>query len=162
MTFPESLPQENRFTAIPATLGDLPDLLALEEEAFPTGERWSEDIFKEELARRPEGIKILKDGNKIIGYFEVEHESRDGIHVGDIGSIAVSNDYRGQGIGEYLLKTAISTLKSQGVSLIRAKTRYNNVEMLNLLGRFEFKRVGATPNYYRSGHDSVDFEMRLR
>lgn len=152
-----------------ATKKDLHDILRLEREAFHPGiEEWSKKDFIEEFELRPEGIKVARIGKKVVGYIQFGQDDPDLQEMqkeiqensGYIGSIAVFKKYHKNGIGEFLLQTAIDALKSKNVPTIFARTRCNNMEMQNLLLKMGFKKFGETYNYYGLGQNSINLELK--
>src|SRR5258708_35007614 len=94
---------------------DIPSLLELEKQAFPI-DHWSEEVFNRELADNPDCIRVMKQNGVIIGYIYTEiHDvtlangSKE--RVGEIGSIAVLEDFRGKGLGEKLFRYGIAKLQ---------------------------------------------------
>ena len=86
-------------------------------------------------------------------------EERDGIVVGYVGSqssppeadvmnVAVSPDYRRQGIGESLMIALGEALASKGIETLTLEVRASNEGAISLYNRLGYEEVGRRPNYY--------------
>lgn len=156
MSFLELPRGENCFTAECARMSDLPDLLMLEREAFPI-DGWEPKVFIKELEKRPDGIKVVREAGRVVGYVQwqigyediLDREDRtsnkeDGV----ICSLAVLKSQRGRGVGEFLLRSAIGDLSELRVPRIIASTSVLNTDMINLCTKVGFKQKGVTPGFY--------------
>ncbi|MCS7130501.1 MAG: ribosomal protein S18-alanine N-acetyltransferase [Archaeoglobaceae archaeon] len=103
-------------------------------------------------------IFVADIGNKIVGY--VVTMDLDQIR-GKIVSIAVRKEFRGSGIGEYLMKRAIERLKEKGKKEISLEVRVSNNVAQNLYEKLGFKIVETIPNYYSDGEDAYYMVLSL-
>ncbi|MDI9610235.1 MAG: ribosomal protein S18-alanine N-acetyltransferase [Archaeoglobales archaeon] len=90
-------------------------------------------------------------GNKIVGY--VVTMDLDQFR-GKIVSLAVRKEFRGSGIGEYLMKRAIERLKEKGKKEIALEVRVSNKIAQKLYEKLGFKIVETIPSYYSDGEDA--------
>ncbi|MDI9642056.1 MAG: ribosomal protein S18-alanine N-acetyltransferase [Archaeoglobaceae archaeon] len=90
-------------------------------------------------------------GNKIVGY--VVTMDLDQFR-GKIVSLAVRKEFRGSGIGEYLMKRAIERLKEKGKKEIALEVRVSNKIAQKLYEKLGFKIVETIPGYYSDGEDA--------
>ena len=86
-------------------------------------------------------------------------EERDGVVVGYVGSqssppeadimnVAVSPDYRRQGIGESLMIALGEALTQKGIESLTLEVRASNEGAIALYSRLGYEQVGCRPNYY--------------
>ena len=74
---------------------------------------------------------------------------------GHIATIAVHPDYRGRGIGQHLLVTAIIAAIQKGAQSATLEVRANNLIAQQLYRRFGFVVVGNRPHYYRDNNEDA-------
>ncbi|MBQ2446602.1 MAG: ribosomal protein S18-alanine N-acetyltransferase [Oscillospiraceae bacterium] len=86
-------------------------------------------------------------------------EEREGVAVAYVGSqscppeadvmnIAVSPDYRRQGIGEALMVALMDALLERGMESLTLEVRASNAPAIGLYTRLGFTEVGRRRNYY--------------
>ena len=128
----------------PMTLDDLSEVMLIERESFPTP--WSEEIFRNDLLEN-------LNSQYLVGTLDDDVITYAGIwilnEVGHITTIAVKNDYRGQGLGEETLTVVMELGAKLGVRKFTLEVRETNVEAVRLYEKHGFKRVGVRKNYYR-------------
>lgn len=122
---------------------DIGEVYDIERMCFTTP--WSLESFAYEINNNNLAKYIVaKVDGKIIGY--------GGIWIvvdeGHITNIAVHPDYRGQGIGEALVKSLIGIAKEHNVVRITLEVRPTNTAALNLYKKFGFKVEGLRKGYY--------------
>lgn len=103
-------------------------------------------------------IFVADIGKKIVGY--VVTMDLDQFR-GKIVSIAVKKEFRGSGIGEYLMKRAIERLKEKGKKEISLEVRVSNKIAQKLYEKLGFKIVETIPSYYMDGEDAYYMVLRL-
>lgn len=142
---------------------DLGSLMELEKQAFPI-DFWSKEIFASELSRKDASIRVIKCDGQVVGYVHTEvfeqQKRKKRIKVGEIGSIAVSDDHKGKGLGAKLLKHGIAQLEKKSVDLYSMQTRMDNIAMKRLAEKkFGFKTTKIHKDFYNDG--SSAYEMIL-
>ena len=86
-------------------------------------------------------------------------EERDGVVLGYVGSqssppeadvmnVAVSPDFRRQGIGESLMVALGEALAQKGIETLTLEVRASNEGAISLYTRLGYEQVGRRPNYY--------------
>lgn len=156
--------RENRRLRIQAlSVEDLGSLMELEMQAFPK-DFWSEEIFTSELLRKDATINVIKCDRRVVGYVHTEVTERQQkqrkIRVGEIGSIAISEDHKGMGLGAKLLKHGIDHLSQSNIDQLSMQTRLDNIAMKSLAEkRFGFQTSRVQKNVYNDG--SSAYEMIL-
>jgi ribosomal protein S18 acetylase RimI-like enzyme len=110
------------------------------------GEQFDEFRWKTSLLARKsaqEGIFLAIEGEKVVGMSFAEIRGR-GQGVGEtpygyISSVIVDEDYRGQGVGELLVQSAVMYLGRRGVSSVRINVRKDAAGAIKLYERIGFK-----------------------
>lgn len=113
---------------------DLNDVKSLNEATLP--ENYPMWIWINEFVKAKDFSFVALDNNKIVGYILCNKEY--------IVSFAVSNKYRGQGIGSKLLKMCIGKLKNN----VKLQVRVNNSVAIKLYQKNGFEIKKTLPNYY--------------
>jgi ribosomal-protein-alanine acetyltransferase len=70
-------------------------------------------------------------------------------------SLAVDPAFRGQGIGEKLMKELVEQLRGRGARRIYLEVESTNVAAVRLYERLGFRGIGALPDYYGDGKDGL-------
>jgi ribosomal-protein-alanine N-acetyltransferase len=79
-----------------------------------------------------------------------------------ISTIAVHPDWRGQGLGELLLLTAMEQVLKLGVSVVSLEVRAVNQVAQRLYRKYGFRPKGIHRGYYRNGEDAWLMEVEVR
>ena len=116
----------------------------LEKRCF--SDPWSEKSIAYELTLRISYWLVALDGETVAGYIG----SQSVMGESDMMNVAVSPDYRRQGIGEALVKTLCDDLKAQGNTCITLEVRVSNAPAVALYEKLGFREVGRRPNYYHN------------
>jgi ribosomal-protein-alanine N-acetyltransferase len=136
------------------TISDLQTVLAIDRLSFPLP--WSERTYRYELNENPSSymyvVEVHEGRNpKVIGYvgfwFIVDEAH--------ISTLAVHPDYRGHGIGELLLKTAINHAEELDARIVTLEVRISNQIAISLYEKYNFKVVGSRPRYYRDNNEEA-------
>lgn len=107
---------------------------------------WSEKSIASELTNPLSYWLVALDGEKLAGYIG----SQSVMGESDMMNVAVSPDYRRQGIGEGLVKTLCDHLKAQGNTCLTLEVRASNAPAIALYEKLGFAQVGRRPNYYQN------------
>ena len=138
----------------PMAIADLRTVLDIDRLSCPLP--WSERTYKYELNENPSSymyvVEIQEDRNrKVVGYvgfwFIVDEAH--------ISTLAVHPDYRGYGLGELLLQTAIDDAEQLNAKIITLEVRISNQIAINLYRKHDFKDVGSRPRYYRDNNEDA-------
>lgn len=132
------------------TLEDIPTVVAIEEVSFPTP--WTKESFLSELrdnylAR----YYCLELDGKVIGYMGLW------IIMGEahITNIAIWPGCRGQGWGEYLLRTVMDKMEAVGVMRLTLEVRVSNSTAQNLYSKVGFLPAGIRKKYYSDNQEDA-------
>lgn len=138
-----------------ATLSDLPSMVAVEADVFPTS-AWSPTQMRDELQRDTRWYLVAEEGATLLGYVGLYLAPPDC----DIQTLAVAGPAHGRGVGTALLDAAVSHAWSVGCTRMFLEVRADNDPALHLYQRAGFVRLGRRSRYYPDGTDAVT--MRLR
>ncbi|OGO17142.1 MAG: ribosomal-protein-alanine N-acetyltransferase [Chloroflexi bacterium RBG_16_48_8] len=135
-------------------MADLQAVLDIDHLSFPIP--WSERTYKYEIEENPSShmhvVEVLEDRNPrvvgYIGFWFIVDEAH-------ISTLAVHPDYRGQGIGELLLDTALKHAVELGVKIVTLEVRVSNHAAINLYRKYDFIIVGSRPRYYRDNNEDA-------
>ena len=116
---------------------------------------WSEQAYRVELGANPlahyygcfKGEELLA----FVGLWLVLDE-------GHICNVAVHPAWRGQGLGEFLLRRVLAACQSMGGKSITLEVRESNAAALALYHKLGFYEAGRRPNYY---HDTGETALIL-
>jgi ribosomal-protein-alanine N-acetyltransferase len=134
----------------PMTQADVPSVLRIEREAFPT--QWPADAFYNELATnklahyfvgRAEGAVVAYGG--IWAILEDAH----------VTTIAVDARFRGRGFGEAMLLRLIDEAVSHGASWMTLEVRESNTVAQSLYRKYGFTTVTSRKAYYSDNNESA-------
>lgn len=142
----------------PATIRDLPALLALEAEAF-TGDRISRRNFRHLLTKAHAISLVDEDEAGLCGYVTVLFKKATPL--GRLYSIAVSPRCRGQRKGELLLGAAEHASRQRGCSALRLEVRPDNAAARGLYDRSGYRSIGVYKRFYEDGADAIRLEKQL-
>jgi ribosomal-protein-alanine N-acetyltransferase len=130
-------------------LEDLDDILIIEEECFPSGERYSREIFLYYYLYVPDLFLVAEYCGRVVGYIIADY-SRD---TGHIVSIAVHPKFRGRGFGKRLMIEAEKRLIAKGVKEIILEVEVTNSIAIKMYEKLGYKIVRILPGYY-NGRDA--------
>ena len=122
----------------------VPQVAALEKLCF--SEPWSENSVAGELNNPLSLWLVALDGDRVAGYVG----SQSVMGESDMMNIAVSPDYRRQGVAEALINELVCQLKAKGNHCLTLEVRASNDPAIKLYEKLMFAQVGRRPNYYRS------------
>jgi ribosomal-protein-alanine N-acetyltransferase len=162
------------YTIRPMEPNDVPTVAAIERLSFPTP--WPMSSFLYELSHtkqacyhvllKPEiggvapsgrgwrrwlrGVAGLPGESRVIGYVGFRRRSAE-TH---ISTIAVHPDWRGKGLGELLLLTALEKALELGTRVVSLEVRASNRVAQNLYRKYGFRFASVHRGYYRDGEDA--------
>ena len=137
----------------PMRLSDLPQVLKIENECFE--DPWSATYFTLSL-KRPKSYEYLyvaRCENTVMGYivFAILYEEAH------ILNIAVPSAYQRQGIGKYLLASALDIIQAQNASAVFLEVAVSNLPAQYLYRQFGFRICGIRKHYYGRHKDAYLF-----
>ena len=122
----------------------------LEMECFPK-EPWSYRMLADSFENENFVGILCEENGEIAGYGGVTV----GYDTADIDNIAVSERYRGCGMGGVLLEELVRAARERGAAKIFLEVRVSNAVAMSLYLKHGFKGVYARTRYYTDGEDCL-------
>lgn len=121
---------------------DLPRVMDIELATFTMP--WSEATFRGLLRRKDSDLLVADSRGDLAGYAVFWAV----LDQGELGNVAVHENYRGKGIGRQLVQAVIDRAGDRGVREIFLEVRQSNTQAQELYKTFGFVEVGRRRNYY--------------
>ena len=118
---------------------------AIEKECFGV-DAWSEKSVASELTNQLSLWLVAVDGDRVAGYVG----SQTVCDETDMMNVAVTADYRRQGLGEKLVLALVEELKVMGSQCLTLEVRDSNTPARTLYEKLGFQQIGLRKNYYRN------------
>ena len=118
---------------------------AIEKECFGV-DAWSEKSVASELTNQLSLWLVAGDGDRVAGYVG----SQTVCDETDMMNVAVTADYRRQGLGEKLVLALVEELKAMGSQCLTLEVRDSNTPARTLYEKLGFQQIGLRKNYYRN------------
>ena len=118
---------------------------AIEKECFGV-DAWSEKSVASELTNKLSLWLVAVDGERVAGYIG----SQTVCDETDMMNVAVTADYRRQGLGEKLVLALEEELKAMGSQCLTLEVRDSNTPARTLYEKLGFRQIGLRKNYYRN------------
>ena len=128
---------------------DVPAIAELERICF--SDPWSERSIASELDNPLSYWLVAEDNGVIAGYVG----SQSVLDAADMMNLAVSPDYRKQGIGQDLVKELINHLQNNNVIALLLEVRVSNAPAISLYEKLGFVQVGRRPKYYHNPREDA-------
>lgn len=156
-------PAQSPATIRQATRADLLDVFRTEKDVFE--QPWPYSAF-ERLVGQPGFLVSEHAGGAdsfgtITGYVVADTIPNHGRPLGHIKDLAVAPDFRGQGVGESLLKRGLRELSRQGARSVKLEVRRGNEAAISLYRKYGFEYLRTLPKYYMDGEDAYVFVTNL-
>ena len=127
------------------TVSHVAQVARLEQICFGT-EAWSEKSVASELTNQLSLWLVAVDGDRVAGYVG----SQTVCDETDMMNVAVTADYRRQGLGEKLVLALVEELKALGSHCLTLEVRDSNTPARTLYEKLGFQQIGLRKNYYRN------------
>ncbi len=134
----------------PMTSADLEQVVGIENQSF--SHPWTLEHFRGEL-NSPHAfpyVAVTSPG-VVAGYLC----PRLLLDEGEILDVAVSGEFRGQGIGRLLVESALTLFRERGAVRIYLEVRVSNQTAISLYHSFGFRESGCRKRYYENGEDAL-------
>lgn len=128
---------------------DVPAIAELEKLCF--SDPWSENSIASELNNPLSYWLVAEDNGIIAGYVG----SQSVLDAADMMNIAVSPDYRRQGIGQSLVKGLVAHLKQNDIIALLLEVRVSNTAAISLYEKLGFVQAGRRPKYYHNPREDA-------
>ncbi|WP_044975081.1 ribosomal protein S18-alanine N-acetyltransferase [Ruminococcus sp. HUN007] len=136
--------QRDDVTVRMAVLKDVIRLAELDRSIF--SDYWSEKAFISSVDSKMEivTVAVLRDTEEIAAYAAVSYV----LDECNINRIAVAPEFRGRGLGTYLLG-CIEELLSPDVTIFNLEVRESNKYAIEMYEKFGYTVLGRRKNFYR-------------
>jgi len=169
---PEAVKSDLPVVLRPMQEEHIPAVMAIERRSFPSP--WPESAYRYELRHsahsqfyvlqlrqgqedsstwrdRLWGVLQREEKPSILGYVGLRFRNDDA----HVSNIAIHPDWRGLGLGEYLLLEAMDKGIRHGARRITLEVRASNEVARQLYRKVGFRRIGVRRDYYQDGEDAV-------
>jgi len=130
-------------------LQDVPAIAELEKLCF--SDPWSENSIASELDNRLSYWLVAEVDGKIAGYVG----SQSVLDAADMMNLAVSPDYRQQGIGQALVNALVHHLQANHMIALLLEVRVSNAPAIRLYEKLGFVQIGRRPKYYHNPREDA-------
>lgn len=121
----------------------------MERQCF--SDPWSEKSVASELDN-PLSLWLIAEADGVVaGYVG----SQTVLESADMMNLAVSQDFRRQGIGEQLVNSLTEALAEKGVKTLLLEVRISNEPAKQLYQKLGFEIVGKRPRYYEKPREDA-------
>lgn len=121
----------------------------MERQCF--SDPWSEKSVASELDNPLSLWLVAETEGAVAGYVG----SQTVLDSADMMNLAVSQDFRRQGIGERLVNCLTDALKEKGVKTLLLEVRISNEPAKQLYQKLGFEIVGKRPGYYEKPREDA-------
>lgn len=128
---------------------DVAAIAELEKLCF--SDPWSADSIASELVNPLSYWLVAEINGQVAGYAG----SQSVLDAADVMNIAVSPNYRRQGVAKALVNELTHHLSQKGVIALLLEVRVSNAPAITLYEKMGFEQVGRRPNYYRNPREDA-------
>lgn len=145
----------NRVKARRMTNEDLPRILELEKENFPTP--WHKEHFEYELEENPfSRLFVFELDGSIIAYYGIWITFEEC----QITTIAVADEYKAKGYGNVMMEHLLHQAKEELCERISLEVRVSNERAQNLYRKYGFENISLRRGYYEDNHEDAYVMMK--
>lgn len=145
-----------------ATVADLPGVLAL-EEGFPAGERWSRQLWADELAAADRLVLAahLTDLDGRSGEVVAAATFQLVGDTADLHRVVVAENHRRRGLARVMAVTGLHWARGGGAARALLEVRHDNAPAVALYRNLGFLVIGERRDYYATGVHALVMELEL-
>ena len=134
---------------------DLGKIAELEKVCF--SDPWSVEEFESSFSLPFFQGVLVEDEGKIVAYACAVVVFEDG----DIANVAVSPQYRKQGLGKAMLVELEAQAKAKGCERLFLEVREFNSPAIGLYSGFGFEKISLRKHYYPDGENAIVMQKTL-
>jgi ribosomal-protein-alanine acetyltransferase len=154
-----STPTTAKFRLRPPLSADLAALLALEQQSFTT-DRLSRERFQHWFRATNATFLVCADAqDQVAGYALILY--RRNSRKARLYSIVVSEEHRGHGLAQQLLKEGEKVAGLRGCLQLYLEVRPDNDAAIKLYEHSGYARAGILNQFYEDGTDALRFAKNL-
>lgn len=140
---------ENNIVIRPMTIDDVDGVFEVEKNCFE--HYWSKGEFEKEMKNDVARYLVADIDGKIVGYVGIWFVAGEG----HITNVAVHSDYRGQKIGDILIKHLVKMCEDNNIFAMTLEVRVSNIVAQNLYKKYGFKLAGIRKEYYSDNKEDA-------
>ncbi len=139
-----------------ANLKDLPALLEIERTSIGTPWTWGQ--MEEELDKPSARFWVAETDGRVAAF---------GIHwfvagEAQLANIAVHPDFRGQGMGQHMMRRLLDDARFEGMEKMTLEVRTGNAAAHSLYLRMGFVETSRRPRFYEDRDEAILMERKLK
>lgn len=142
-----------------AQLGDIEGLVLLENASFVT-DKLSRRSFRHWLMTEHRALLVAEITHQIVGYILIIYHP--GTRLARVYSLAVLQNYRGQGIAKQLMLAGEHAARDSGRLYLRLEVSVDNTSAIQLYESLGFQKFGIYRGYYEDHKDALRYQKRIR
>ncbi len=131
------------------TSDDVDGVFEVEKNCFE--HYWSKVEFEKEMKNDVARYLVAEVDGKVVGYVGIWFVAGEG----HITNVAVHSDYRGQKIGDILIKHLVKMCEENNIFAITLEVRVSNIVAQNLYKKYGFKLAGIRKEYYSDNKEDA-------
>lgn len=145
-------------TIRPATVRDIPRLIAIAQEASSAG-HWTVSQYEQALREgKPLRLVLVLDAGSVQGFIVAAEIAGEW----ELENIAVTASAQCQGYADRLLTALLEQLRKSLASTIYLEVRVSNEPARSLYEKWGFQQVGVRPGYYHNpSEDAILYKKIL-
>jgi ribosomal-protein-alanine acetyltransferase len=148
----------NNIEVRPAKDLDVPALVELENRCFST-DQISQRSFKRFIPDPRNDLMVLEKNGQLAGYFLILY--RSATNLARLYSIAVSPDFRQQGLAELLMLHAEQTAAQRYCVLLRLEVRPDNHSAIALYHKLGYSDFAIKHDFYEDHADAICMQKQV-
>ena len=124
-------------------------------------EHYSDYFYESLLADMPESFLVAENGGRFVGYIMCKSEfgfsnfkKLGFVKKGHVVSVAVLDEFRGNGIGSALVEEAFKGVKEKQCDERYLEVRCSNTDAVRLYEKLGMSVLQRLKSYYRDGEDA--------
>ena len=138
---------------------DLISIMEINMKTLP--EHYSDYFYESLLADMPESFLIAENGGRHVGYIMCKSEfgfsnfkKLGFVKKGHVVSVAVLDEFRGNGIGSALVQEAFKGVKEKQCDEMYLEVRCSNTDAVKMYEKLGMSIKQRLQSYYRDGEDA--------
>lgn len=145
-------------TIRPATVGDIPRLIAIAQESSSAG-HWTVRQYEQALTEdKPLRLVLVLESGGVLGFVVAAEIAGEW----ELENIAVLASARRKGHADRLLAALLEQLQKSGASTTYLEVRPSNEPARRLYEKWGFQQVGVRPSYYHNpSEDAILYKKNL-
>ena len=138
---------------------DMISVMEINMKTLP--EHYSDYFYESLLADMPESFLVAENGGRFVGYIMCKSEfgfsnfkKLGFVKKGHVVSVAVLDEFRGNGIGSALVEEAFKGVNEKQCDEMYLEVRCSNTDAVRLYEKLGMSVLQRLKSYYRDGEDA--------